>query len=46
MTFLLDANLSPRVTTALRAAGIDADLQRGAIASFSPTRLALRDLPL
>jgi hypothetical protein len=43
------AELNPDDHAALLAANlpiIAADLQRGAIASLSPTRLALRDLPL
>lgn len=56
MRLLLDANLSPVVAAALRKAHVDplianlplvsGDLARGAIVSLSPTRLAVRDLPI
>ncbi len=56
MRFLIDANLSPRVAELAPEVHLDlvlrnlptiaGNLRRGAIASLSPGRLALRDLPL
>lgn len=50
MKLLLDANLSPRIVPSLVEAGYDvthiSDLDRGAIVSLSPTRLAVRQLPI
>lgn len=63
MKLLVDANLSPRVTEALRGAGYDAvhvadlglltatddeifDRASAAGLTVSPTRLAVRDLPI
>lgn len=56
MKLLVDANLAPRVAelgpddhATLLVANLPSvveDLERGAIVSLSPTRLAVRDLPL
>ena len=58
MRFLLDANLSPKLVEVLSAAGYPArhvveiglvgapDLEAGAVVSLSPTRLAVRRLPI
>lgn len=53
MKLLLDANLSPALVESLTQAGyvanlptVSDDLESGAVVSLSPTRLAVRDLPI